>query len=110
MRLDEGKQRIVIEFPEDAADLRAFFESHLNPTLALFDACSKTRMLWRIYLDWNRCKRAVADCYAIFLSMVALAMVDASKDAVQVNVEPFRGILSDLNHPVLGNLHKSAVV
>lgn len=97
MRLDEGKQRIVIEFPEDGSDLRAFCESHLRPTMALFDACPKTRSLWRIYLDWNQCKRSVADCGTLFLSMVALALADAPKDAAQGNVEPFKGILSNLS-------------
>jgi len=96
MRLDEGMRRIVIDGAEDVADLRAFCESHMGCPASMFDASAGTRALWNAYFNRNEIERSKTDTYAVFMSMVAVALADAHKDAPTVSVEPFKGILADV--------------
>jgi len=90
MRLS-GKQ-IVDVSAEDARELRAYAVSMTRGYM------NHTRRPSELLTEYqkNNPRQPAMSGLVDFMSMVALALADAPKDALTVNVEPFKGILADV--------------
>lgn len=90
MRLS-GKQ-IVDVSAEDARDLRAYAEGMVCGYMNHTRRSSELLTEWQAIHPHQSAMSSPVD----FMSMVAVALADAPKDASQSNVEPFKGILANV--------------